>query len=166
MKKLLLGMVIALTTLTATLYAACTADVDMGTKRVTNMGEPNSSTDAATKNYVDTAVLNADGSPLKLKASIDLDDDNSTWEVVAIGHSAICTLSTKNHFLQAALINVSYGSVVNIISSTSYVQKTDGNTTAGLYSLQIANNSGGPAGSFKINRGNSNYGTVRVYCLQ
>jgi hypothetical protein len=37
MKKLLLGITIALTTLTATLYAACTADVDMGNNKITNL---------------------------------------------------------------------------------------------------------------------------------
>jgi hypothetical protein len=53
MKKLLLGMALALMTLSATLYAACTQNVDMGTNRIINLGEPNTSTDAATKNYVD-----------------------------------------------------------------------------------------------------------------
>jgi hypothetical protein len=53
MKKLLLGMTIALMTLTATLYAACTADVDMGSNKITNLGEPSVSSDAATKGYVD-----------------------------------------------------------------------------------------------------------------
>jgi hypothetical protein len=57
MKKLLLGMTIALMTLTATLYAACTADVDMGNNKITNLAAPTAGNDATNKSYVDQKVL-------------------------------------------------------------------------------------------------------------
>ncbi|MDI5950339.1 tail fiber domain-containing protein [Flavobacterium yafengii] len=38
-------------------FAAATADIDLGTKKIANLADPVVSTDAATKNYVDTRVI-------------------------------------------------------------------------------------------------------------
>jgi hypothetical protein len=52
MKKLLLTLA-SLALLSTSLYAGCTADVDMGGNKITDLGTPTNSKDAVTKEYVD-----------------------------------------------------------------------------------------------------------------
>jgi hypothetical protein len=56
MKKLLLGIVTALMTLTATLYGACTADVNMGGNKITNLANATEAGNAVTYEQVFTST--------------------------------------------------------------------------------------------------------------
>jgi hypothetical protein len=55
MKKLLLSLA-SLALISTSLYAGCTADVDMGGNRITDLGAPTAGTDAVNKDYVDNFV--------------------------------------------------------------------------------------------------------------
>jgi hypothetical protein len=46
----------AVATLATSVYGACASDVNMGSKKITNLADPTAAQDAATKNYVDTKV--------------------------------------------------------------------------------------------------------------
>ncbi len=53
--------VITVMALSVGAYATCANDVDMGNNKITNVGTPTATTDAANKGYVDDAITNASG---------------------------------------------------------------------------------------------------------
>jgi hypothetical protein len=55
MKKLLLTLT-SLALLSTSLYAGCTADVDMGGNKITDLGAPTTGTDAVNRDYVDNKI--------------------------------------------------------------------------------------------------------------
>jgi hypothetical protein len=82
-KKIALSLAIA-TGLSTYMFGACTAELDMGTKRIINVGTPTSNSDAATKEYVDDSISSGGTTTLP---GITTYVGTQTWYAPIINHT-------------------------------------------------------------------------------
>lgn len=105
--------------------SAMTGAINMGTNKITNMGDPTNAQDAATKNYVDTNFINKDGSvamtaalPVHTSGLVVSGDPNTTitapsadtWAFTAGGNQML-TMSSSDFLVGTGDGTASPGSV-------------------------------------------------------
>jgi hypothetical protein len=120
MKKLLLTLA-SLALLSTSLYAGCTADVDMDGNRIMKLGAPTTGTDAVNRDYVDTRILmEKTGSP------ITLDTDETTWQSYTIPHRSTCIIQSNRTHIRGVWINMgSTTDNITVLGSGGMMRKSE-----------------------------------------